>query len=82
MLQCKQETRPPPSWRVATIALLMIQRRNGCSVSTSTKFLSETVPGQGTMARSRSTKPGSGGTSAKARFWVPENATLITHSTG
>ena len=42
----------------------------------------DTVPGQGTMARKRSTKPGSGGRSAKARFWVPENATLITHSTG
>ena len=66
----------------ATMALFTIHLRNGCSVRTSVKFLSEIVSGQGRTARSRSRNPGSGGTSANARFWVPENATLITHSTG
>jgi hypothetical protein len=66
----------------ATMALLKIQRRNGCSVSTSVKLLSDHWLGQGMTARNRSRNDGSDGTSAKARFWVPEKATLMTHRTG
>ena len=68
--------------KIATRALLRIQRANGWSVITETKFEAETFSGQGITARSRSMARGFAGRSAMARLCLPENAMLKTQKTG
>ena len=68
--------------KIATSALLSIQRANGWSLITEVKFETESFSGQGTTARSRSPAVGVGGRSAMARLCLPEKAMLNTQSTG
>jgi hypothetical protein len=78
------EARNTPTTVVAaaTTAEFSSQRPKGWSANTPAKLDSEISLGQGMMARSRSKKVGSAGSSTKARVCWPENATVSTQRIG